>query len=108
MINYYRLMMRLYIILMPRSLCVCVRLSVTFTFIFIINYYYLFSRAKLIIKILLPTKLSYKQLNRKVELFIGVFLFHKHEKHNVKAELMVSGGSLHGPPSSCKWLPHLR
>ena len=33
-----RLMMRLYIILMPRSLCVCVRLGVTFTFIFIINY----------------------------------------------------------------------
>ena len=34
-----RLMMRLYIILMPRSLCVCVRLGVTFTFIFIINFY---------------------------------------------------------------------
>ena len=39
-----RLMMRLYIILMPRCLCVCVRLGVTFTFIFII-------RAKLVIKI---------------------------------------------------------
>ncbi len=36
-----RLMMRLYIILMPRSLCVCVHLGVTFTLIFIINYYYL-------------------------------------------------------------------
>ena len=35
-----RLMVRLYIILMPRSLCVCVHLGVTFTFIFIINYYY--------------------------------------------------------------------
>ena len=35
-----RLMMRLYIILMPRSLCVCVHLGVTFTLIFIINYYY--------------------------------------------------------------------
>ena len=35
-----RLMMRLYIILMPRSLCVCVRLGVTFTLIFIINYYW--------------------------------------------------------------------
>ena len=35
-----RLMVRLYIILMPRSLCVCVRLGVTFTFIFIIYYYY--------------------------------------------------------------------
>ena len=34
------LMVRLYIILMPRSLCVCVRLGVTFTLIFIINYYY--------------------------------------------------------------------
>ena len=33
-------MMRLYIILMPRSLCVCVHLGVTFTLIFIINYYY--------------------------------------------------------------------
>ena len=31
------LMLRLYIILMPRSLCVCVRLGVTFTFIFIIE-----------------------------------------------------------------------
>jgi hypothetical protein len=31
------LMMRLCIILMPRSLCVCVRLGVTFTFIFIIS-----------------------------------------------------------------------
>ena len=35
-----RLMMRLYIILMPRSLCVCVHLGVTFTLIFIINYYW--------------------------------------------------------------------
>ena len=34
-----RLMVRLYIILMPRSLCVCVHLGVTFTLIFIINYY---------------------------------------------------------------------
>ena len=35
-----RLMMRLCIILMPRSLCVCVHLGVTFTLIFIINYYH--------------------------------------------------------------------
>ena len=34
------LVMCLYIILMPRSLCVCVHLGVTFTLIFIINYYY--------------------------------------------------------------------
>ena len=34
------LVLCLYIILMPRSLCVCVHLGVTFTLIFIINYYY--------------------------------------------------------------------
>ena len=33
------LVLCLYIILMPRSLCVCVHLGVTFTLIFIINYY---------------------------------------------------------------------
>ena len=32
------LVLCLYIILMPRSLCVCVHLGVTFTLIFIINY----------------------------------------------------------------------
>jgi hypothetical protein len=74
------LMMRLYIILMPRSLCVCVRLSVTFTFIFIINYYYLlFSRAKLIIKILLPTKLSYSNsIERSNSLLGGCISFRLH------------------------------
>ena len=35
------LVLCLYIILMPRSLCVCVHLGVTFTLIFIINYYYI-------------------------------------------------------------------
>ena len=34
------LVLCLYIILMPRSLCVCVHLGVTFTLIFIINYYW--------------------------------------------------------------------